>query len=367
MNDNKEKHTGRAMLGFFLTFILSIFMIINGYLMSLRSSVLGAEDIDDMIDNLGVYDMAQEVAKEEMYDRAESLGMTKEAIDEIFPEDTIKKVSSQVTEAITSGKDIDLSMLKDDCMHVADDASEAVVDTVFKAVDETDKIFDLNTVLDNKEIKDMESNFGIDVSSAIKDQFVQQFGSTQIDITTVDTNELKSQVEKTLTDTVYPIVEEAFDSYVDEANQALNNAFDELEDEYDVDRVFNTIENVLDIFGLAVKIMLVIVIVICLLEILVYRKDMNRAFRNIGIASLLPAVIMFASTVIISFIKEEITKSLSSFDRAEKIVKDLIETNIDAVADSVRMGAIIYIAIFVAGIVASVIIKSRKKANEMYS
>ncbi len=355
----KKSHPGRAFLGFLLTLIITFLLTAAGLLLAARSSVLNGNDMQEVLNNIGFYDAVQSAVSEELYKNTQSIGLSKDAIDELLPAETISKASQKLTDAITNDTGVDLSYLKDDCMNITQKTSEEAINVVFDEIEKSDKIFDAKSLINNPAIKKLESDYGINVSGKVEEAVQQTFGTTVIDLRAIDSAAVKAKVTESVADNLYPAIDRAFDKYINEANNLFNKAIETINKEYKADRIIKTIDNALPMLTIMIIIAFASSAVLFVLELIAYRKSVNRAFRNFSICAALSAIFIFASSAATGFIRDKALGRFSTSNSAEILVRDFLADNISVVADKLVIIGVAYAVIFIACASISVLMKKR--------
>lgn len=356
----KTSHPARAVLGLFITFFITGLLITNGCLIALRTTVLKGDDINAILNNSGFYEAVQNAVVEELYKNTKSLGLSREALNEIFPEDTLSAATQTITDAISSNSSVDLSYLKEDCMDIAQSTSETAVNIVFEAYEDSSKVFDAKSIAENPTIRQLEKNYGVNVSETLINEVESTFGTTTIDLTDVDSNRVKETVTDTLTERIYPTISNAFDSYIDNANDIVNKSISTMNDRYNFNDLFNLMENSLKMLTFSIILFIILIVGFLLIELLVYRHSLYRAFRNFSIGTLLSGAAIFILGMSVKFIEDIIFDELfDSFNTTENIIKEFIESNVAALTNRLIAVGAVYIVIFILFMILSSVAKKK--------
>lgn len=359
-----KSHGARAFLGFFLTFLITVFFIVQGVTISLKTSILKDETFNDTLETMGFYDTLQELIVSEISKSATTLGLSEDAIDTIFSKDTIKDVSEILSDGVLKGKKVDISFIKEDCISIAKDTTNKAVDSIFNEFEDSSKTIDITSITNNNSIKKIESDYNIELSKVIEDTVSNEFGTTTIDLSVVDSKQLKTKISDTLITNLNPAIEKAFDMYVDDVNTLINDAIDEINSEYNMKNIFSGIDNGLKRFSYANILLILFSTLLIIIQLTVYNKDLYRGFRNVSICALISGIVFFLSTVAINFVKDLLFEELDTFDQTEKLLKNFFENIINGFANSVLFVCIGYIVIFIAFIITSSVLKSKKRNKE---
>lgn len=354
----KQHHTLRATFGFILTMFMTILLIANGFLTALRISVLKGDDIRSALKDSGFYDTVRETMISELAN--EELGLSKEALATIIPDDIMSETMDKLTDSIVNDKPFDISYIEDDCIDAAQTTSQALTDEIF---DEIDKhpTFDIKTLSSNSLITDFEDNFGVEISAPLEDVMVSTFGTTTVDVSAIGTSEVKQQVSDTVSDIVYNVIEDAFDEYTDFVNEIANDAIKEANDEYKLKDVISSLDDSLRIFHTGIIIIYAIIAFIFIIQLLMYLKKPSGAFKNLSVCTFIASAAMFISCGFLGFITDLMAKEFNSFDSTEVIIKDFIENNVSAVRSGIITVGIVCAVVGVVSVVIAVVVNNLSK------
>lgn len=351
----KQHHPLRATLGFFITLIMTVLLISNGFLTALSLSVLKGSDLNSILKNAGFYDTIRSAVITELSD--ERLGLSENAIETILPDEIMSETVDKITDSIVNDTPFDISYIEDDCIDIAQTTSDTLLEEAFDVID-SHPTFDVKTLSSVSAIADFEDNFDVDISSKLEDTMISTFGTTTIDVSEIGTEEVKKQVSETVSDLVYNTIENAFDKYTDMANDLANDLIKKANREYGFNKIFKNFDKSLDMFHLAIIILYVIVIGLFIVQLLMYIRKPSGAFKNLSVCTFITAAAMFISCGFLGFAEDRLIKEFNSFDNAEKIVKEFFEANVSAVNSGIiKVGIVCTIITVVSAIVA--IITSR--------
>lgn len=355
---------GKSVLGLFLTFIMIPLLVVNGYFIALKTTVLQGNNINDLLDNCNFYDTVQTAIVDELFKNTESLGLSKDALNELFPQDMLSDAAEKVTNAITSNETVDLSYMKDECIDVAEATADSVADSVLDSFENTSKIFDIKSLTSNTTLQQFEKDYGIHITDNVINELETQFGTTTIDLSIVDTAEVKAIVSTTLHDKVYPSIENAFDEYIAEANDLVNRSISEFNDEYNLDGFLKLAENTLSAFLVSIIVISIIILALFAVQLLVYKPHIYKAFKNFSLASLISGIIILTSGMFILYVKDMLLSELAdASDSITIVIKDFIDTNLSSVNNMIIAIGIIDLVVFIACIIISSLLKKKLSAD----
>lgn len=347
-----KHHPLRATIGFFLTMIMTVLLISNGFLTALSLSVFKGDDLNSILKNTGFYDTVRSAVITEL--SSESLGLTEEAIAKVLPDDIMSETVDKITDSLVDGTPFDISYIEDDCMDIARTTSDALITEAYDVID-SHPTFDVKTISSIPAIADFEKDFGVDVSSELEDTMISTFGTTKIDVSAIGTDEVKKKVSDTVSDLVYTTIEDTFDKYTDMANELANDLIRKANREYGISNAFKNFDRGMELFHLAIIILYAIVAGIFIVQLFMYIKKPSGAFKNLSVCTFITAAAMFISCGFLGFAADRIAREFSSFDRAERIVKEFFEANVSAINKGIiGVGIVCTIVAVVATIVAVV-------------
>lgn len=360
-NMERKSNPGRAVLGFFLTFITIILFFSSGIMFALKTSILRGKNIDNILKNSGFYSLVNDSVKGELYKQSQELGVSNDAIDEILSSDIIEKSASKMIDIISSQEDIDFSGIKDECISIAEKTSDMVVDAAFDTIKESGDSFDVSKLGQNETIKKFQKDYGLNVTEIIEKEVKDKTGSTVISTSSANMDELKAEVKDKVSTEVIPVISDTIDDYTDKLNDMAKEAANELNREYRISDLIGLVEASLSILTFATALVLGIAIALSALQILVYKNEKNRALRNIGISTMLPGIFMISIYIAIVTIFKEILKHITTTNNLEKAIKGFVEKNTNSICNRFLVIGIIYMVIFVVCTVLSIVLKKQYK------
>ena len=295
---------GIAFLGFLLTFLMVLCLIVSGLLMAIKTTILSGDDIDEILENTNVYGMITDIVSSEISSSTSDTGLSKEAIDKFFSEDVLKSATKTMTDAIKNNTDVDLSVIKKQCMEVVKEESEKAVDDVLDDIKVSSDVVSIEVLRSNEIIIQLEKDYNVDISSVISDYVGDTYGSTTVNVADIDIEKIRTEAKKTLNETVIPTIEEAVDEYIVESNEAVNEQLREMNEEYDISGTIKVVEDAVGTCKVIMIITLVVTLIFALLQIVfVYKKRMNRGIRNTSIATLVSGIIVLLLGMMVNVIE----------------------------------------------------------------
>ena len=360
-NRRKTSHIGRALCGFFLTCLLILLLILNGFLISLKISFLKDNNINNILENTGFYSAVREVVVDEIYKNTNALGISKEALSDILSEDIISNTAQTITDAVINEENIDLSYLKEDCKNIAQSASDKAVDVIFDNLSDTSKIFDAKTLADNPDLKQFEYNYGINVSDNIIDVMESTFSTTVVDLNNTDKNKVKKVVASAMTEKVYPVIDQTFHKYIYEANDFVNKSVSSINNSYHLNDILKDIEKGAARLFYAIIIISVLIVGILLLELFIYRHSRYRSFRNFSYGMFCSGFVLILFGIYLKFISIDriFDRLFYEPDYIETILKSYAANITASINSTVIIAGAIYTAIAVFFMAAGSLMKRK--------
>lgn len=352
---------GIAFLGFLLTFLMVLCLIVSGLLMAIKTTILSGDDIDEILENTNVYGMITDIVSSEISSSTSDTGLSKEAIDKFFSEDVLKSATKTMTDAIKNNTDVDLSVIKKQCMEVVKEESEKAVDDVLDDIKVSSDVVSIEVLRSNEIIIQLEKDYNVDISSVISDYVGDTYGSTTVNVADIDIEKIRTEAKKTLNETVIPTIEEAVDEYIVESNEAVNEQLREMNEEYDISGTIKVVEDAVGTCKVIMIITLVVTLIFALLQIVfVYKKRMNRGIRNTSIATLVSGIIVLLLGMMVNVIESFVVSAIGKpSDNIEQRIVSFITDNIAAVGSRIILIGAIYLGISIVLMILAIVVKKK--------
>lgn len=361
MSEQKKKPgAGIAVLGFFLTFLLTISMLAEGLLLGLKTTIFSGNDMVDVLKNANLFETFTEVIVTEITVNAGE-GMVSDMAESIITEDALVEMTENVTEAIKNDEDVDLSGMKDACIEEIKSTSDGMVEQVLGELEAGGGEINAETLADNATIQSLQEQYGIDISGIVLEYVEETYGTTSINVEEVDMEAVKAEAQTTMEEVVMPEVEKMVDEYIVEINRVVNEEIRTITKEYDISGMLGKIEAAIALLSKSVLVLGIAVGVIVLVELLIYLKFLNRAFRNIGIASVISGAFNALSGGTVIVLKSVLMGMLGGTgDKAEQVIVGFIDSNVSAIGYRILLIGGIYIVVAIVTFVVAGILKKRK-------
>ena len=352
---------GIAFLGFLLTFLMVLCLITGGLLMAFETTLLSGDDVSEVLESTNIYGTISDMVVSEISSSTENAGFSKEAIDKVFSEDVLKSATKTLTDAIKNNEDVDLSDVKDQCMEVVKDISENAVDDILDDIKESSDVVSIDVLKNNEIIKQLEKDYNVDITNVISDYVEDTYGSTTVNVSDIDIEKVRTEAKKSLNDTVIPTIEETVDEYIVEVNAAVNKQIKETNEEYDISGAIKLVESVLGIINVIMIVTISVSVVFALLQIaVIYRKRMNRGFRNTSIATLISGIVVLILGLVFNVIETLFVSAVGTpSDNIEKNIVEFITDNIAAVGGRTVLIGCIYIVMAIVFMIFAIVIKKK--------
>ena len=406
METEKKSTGGRAFLGFLLTFLMTIALIVNGLVMSVKTTILNGSDVSEILENLNVYEVLSDLISSEISkattddsdtdedtdseagvdvsvkeiakvattadvtpsdDTADtdSINISEDAINAIFGEDILKEITKVVTDSIKNEQDVDLSGVKDKCMVNVEDLALSLIDDVVDEIEEMDAdTLSAETVKNLSSVQKIKKDYGVDVDTIVSDFVQNNHGSDTINIADVDFEALRTEAKSTVKNDVMPKLDKTMDTYIADVSKTVNDSIKDANEAYNISGLINGVEDAVSTLNIVMLSCIIVAVVFAALQFLIYRTCINRACRNIFISTLISGIFTLIFAMFVGTAKNLVSSILGSDgDAITKAVSKLIVDNIGAVGDRMLLIAIVYIVVAILALVASIVIKKKLYTN----
>ena len=368
-----RRGAGRAFVGFLLTIMLSVVLAGTCFGISLKTTVFSGDSFKDILKNMDLGSVMEEIvfesldeAREEAKDDPDNeLGSSGIKFAEtILSEEVVSDFTDIVIEGLTEDKEVDFSVLKDGCMNALTEMSGQTVEDVIAEIQSTSNVVDAESLKNNSIIQEYQKEFNVDVTTVILEQMETVYGSKSVNLDEVDVEEVKAEAKEAVNKKVMPDIEKAVDEFIAETNIEVNQELEAI-------RVENDVESVTDIFnpifGVILKSIIIgsiFAVILIGLQFLVYKKDINKAVKNVGIASLLVAISMFVCSLLCNLIADLASSSFDSGTAVDNGMVSIIDNTIAKIGGATRISAIVAAIVFVVLIIVAIILKKKFGSKE---
>lgn len=363
-----RRSKGRAFIGFLLTCFLAITLISTCLMVCLKVSVLKGGNVKEFIKSLDINKVVHEVVSDSINKSNDEQKVSGDLVDKLLTEDVINDVTDVMVDAITEDKYINLSDVKDSCMDAVATMSEQAIDDILNDLKNTTNVIDVDTLKNNSVIQQYQADFNIDITTPIIEHMQNVYGTKSVSLEEIDLEEVKSEANEALKENVLPEIEKKVDNLITETNAEVNEQLNEFKQESNFNTIIKTADMVLAMITKAVIIGAVVVVVFIALQFVVYKKDVNKAFKNVGIAGIILSVIMFALYMLLDFIMKIIRDLFNSDEVLDETIYNIANKYIPKTGSVASTIAIVAIAISIVCIVLAVVIKKKcSQSGELYA
>lgn len=356
----RKPGAGIGILGFFFTLLMVVSLFADGLLLGLKTTIFKGSDMVDVLKNANLFETVTEVVVTEITTTTGN-SMVSDMAESLLTEEVLAEMTENVTEAIKNDEDVDLSGMKDVCMEEVKTSSNEMVEKVIGEIEATGGEINAETLAGNATIQALQAQYGIDVSTIVLDYMEQNYGTTSVKVEDVDLEVVREEAQNTVEEVVMPAMEDAVDEYIVEVNRVVNEEIRTITKEYDISGMLAAIETFIATLAKVIMILSIAAAVILVLEILIYLKYINRAFRNIGIATVLSGAFVAVTGGAVILLKNLLAGFMGGTgDKAEQVIVNFIDGNISAVGSRILLIGCIYIVVAIVCFVLAGILKKRR-------
>ena len=354
---------GRSFVGFLLTYFLTSILICTCILVSLKSTVLKGNGIKEFIKSLDIGEYVEEVVNESIKSTAGEndavVDNVNKLADKVITEEVINEVTDVMVDAITEDEEVDLTNVKDSCMDVVTEVSEQAVDDILDELKGSTNVIDAEALKNNSVIQQYQNDFNIDVTTPILEQMENVYGSKSVELKDIDIEEVKSEAKEALKEEVIPNIEKDVDKLINETSVEVNKQIVTIKKETNIKGITKTIDWALSAVTKTIFVGIFVTAVFVALQFLVYKKDINKAFKNAGIAGIITSIIMLGISIAINVVLNIIKDTFGGQEASDKVVNSVAEKYMPKVGGVASTIAIVGFVVSVALIVAAVIVKKK--------
>lgn len=367
---DKQRHTGRAFLGFLLTFFMFFTLVAGGTLASLKFTILKGDDFSEFIKNLDLKDTIEEVVINEVKNMTSEenseegdvvAGLTSNAVDALLTEDIVGEMTDTITTALTTDEEIDLTDMKDSCMNVVKDISSNTIDELLSEIESGAGIVSVDALKNSSVILQFEQDYDVDITTTIIEQVEATYGSSEISLEEIDIEEVKAEAHAAVDEHIIPAIEEQVNTYIEEANEVVNKEIRTIKEDSGFNELVDAFNLLLKIVNIALIVAAVMFVFMALVQILaVYRKEMNRGIKNTGISAVLAAVILIIVGLAVNIAKDMVLREFSTGEQIKQAVGNFVGENISSAVTGFVVTSVIFVVIFVVCLISAIIIKKKR-------
>lgn len=355
---------GRSFVGFLLTYFLVVTLICTSLFVCLRVSFLKGEDVKSFIKSLDLGEVVQEIVSETVKESGDKKPdaenkISDELVDSLLTEDVVNDVTDIMVEAITDEKEVDLSQVKDSCMNAVIDMSEQTVDDVIEELKANGSVIDAESLKNNSIISQYQKDFNIDVTTPILEQMQTVYGSKSVNIEDIDVEEVKSEAKEAVKTNVIPKIEVKVDKLIKDTNIEVNEQMETFRKDTGIKGIIDVVDLLLAQLMKSIIIGIVVSIIFIVLQFVVYKKDINKAFKNIGVSGAVLGVLMLLISKLVDIIRKFILSSLEGEDASVDVIRNIVNKYVPKMENATSNIGLVSIIIAVLLIVVAVILKKK--------
>lgn len=355
---------GRSFVGFLLTYFLVVTLICTSLFVCLRVSFLKGEDVKSFIKSLDLGEVVQEIVSETVKESGDKKPdaenkISDELVDSLLTEDVVNDVTDIMVEAITDEKEVDLSQVKDSCMNAVIDMSEQTVDDVIEELKANGSVIDAESLKNNSIISQYQKDFNIDVTTPILEQMQTVYGSKSVNIEDIDVEEVKSEAKEAVKTNVIPKIEVKVDKLIKDTNIEVNEQMETFRKDTGIKGIIDVVDLLLAQLMKSIIIGIVVSIIFIVLQFVVYKKDINKAFKNIGVSGAVLGVLMLLISKLVDIIRKIILSSLEGEDASVDVIRNIVNKYVPKMENATSNIGLVSIIIAVLLIVVAVILKKK--------
>ena len=355
---------GRSFVGFLLTYFLVVTLICTSLFVCLRVSFLKGDDVKSFIKSLDLGEVVQEIVSETVKESGDKKPdaenkISDELVDSLLTEDVVSDVTDIMVEAITDEKEVDLSQVKDSCMNAVIDMSEQTVDDVIEELKANGSVIDAESLKNNSIISQYQKDFNIDVTTPILEQMQTVYGSKSVNIEDIDVEEVKSEAKEAVKTNVIPKIEVKVDKLIKDTNIEVNEQMETFRKDTGIKGIIDVVDLLLAQLMKSIIIGIVVSIIFIVLQFVVYKKDINKAFKNIGVSGAVLGVLMLLISKLVDIIRKIILSSLEGEDASVDVIRNIVNKYVPKMENVTNNIGLVSIIIAVLLIVVAVILKKK--------
>ncbi len=361
----EKRNVGRAILGFFISFFIVCLLIAEGLLIGLKFTIFKGTDVVDILQNANMFGMVSELYASELEATMGDEPMMRDVVSTVFTEEMLTEITSDMTQAIVNGEEVDLSGVAKECLNSMESTSDAVIEQLFDEVTANGEI-NISALGQSEILKSYEQQFGMELAPWVEGYVSDTYGDTTIKIDEEQLAAIKNETKTALKEEIMPALEEAMEIYIEDINSTVNQELQAMNEQYHVAEIIQLIESIMDMMMIAIVVLLLLVILLIVVELLVYKNAMSRGVRNIGVsaifAALMIALIGAVTSIANSFLVGVVGMAGMAGDATLEVLMSFIEANLQKLGMGFLLIAVVYFGVAVICLVLSSNIKKTEKS-----
>lgn len=360
------KDTKYSLPGFISSLLLFIFLLSNAFVISLRIGIFDGNGEISIASNSAISASIADSITSNSNAILAQYGFTSDTFNELMNDDYISTVMNTAGNAILSDDNIDLSSIKDDTMDFCSNTSSVLVDEFVDNLEASDGKINEATITENPIVQAFSQNYGIDIDAEIKSAITEKYPNVnlnqEMDLSAIDTNELRTTLNTAVEEKLSPHLEELTDKMIDKAEEVLTEVSGTIRQ----NPAYQTYNRMMKLVSSNITLLIVFlsmcVIFFFAVQFMFYSgKYRNKPWSHLGIAALtaaIPTIITGYSTALFStIIDKQLNKMNTSYSFAGNIIQDILDS---CLKPFIFTGFILF-GISAAAFIISIIIKPVEK------
>lgn len=327
------KNMKHSLLGFICSCLLFIFLLSNAFVISLRIGIFDNNGAINIAGNSAVISSVTEAITSNSNTILEQYGFTSETFQELMDDDYISAMINTAGTALLSEDEIDLSSIKGDTVEFCNNTSGILVDEFIHNLEASDGKISDAAITGNPIVQAFSQNYDIDIDSEIKKVITERYPQAdlnkEIDLSGIDTNELRNTLNTAIEAKLYPRLDELTDRIIDKAEEILTEVSDTVHS-HPAYRSYNHMMRLISSnITLLIVFLSLCVIFFFAVQFMFYNGIYrNKPFNHLGAAALFAAVPTlitgYCSSIFGNIIDKIINEINSSYAFAGEIIREIL-------------------------------------------
>lgn len=327
------KNMKHSILGFICSCLLFIFLLSNAFVISLRIGILDNNGAIKIAGNSAVSSSVTDAIISNSNAILAQYGFTSETFRELMNDDYISTVINTAGTALLSEDDIDLSSIKGDTVEFCNNTSGILVDEFIHNLESSNGKINETTITGNPIVQAFSQNYGIDIDSEIKTAITERYPQAdlnkEIDLSGIDTNELRTTLNTAVEAKLYPRLDELTDKIIDKAEEILTEVSATVHN----NPAYRSYNHMMKLISSNITLLIVFLSLCVIFFFAVQFMFYNGIYRNkplnhLGITALFAAVptliIGYCSTIFGGVIDKIINEINGSYAFAGEIIREIL-------------------------------------------
>lgn len=331
------KNTKHSLLGFICSLFLFIFLLSSAFVISLRIGLFDANGGISIASNSALSASITDAITNNSNAILEQYGFTSDTFNELMNDDYIATVINTAGNSILSDDEIDLSSIKQDTVDFCSNTSSVIVDEFVDNLENTNGKINEATVTDDPIVQAFSKNYGVDINTELKSAIAEKYpdvdldSNSEIDLSKIDKEELRSTLNTAVEQKISPHLDELTEKIIDKAEEVLSNVSSSVHD----NSTYKLYNNMLTLISGNIT-LLIVFLSMCVffffaVQFMLYSGiHKNKPLTHLGIVSLLAAIptiiIGYSTSIFDTIIDKLVNKINSSYSFAGEIIRDILNS-----------------------------------------